>query len=361
MGDASRIEAWAVVEHGEPLQKIIRPYQQPTGGEVIVKVTHCGVCHSDLHFWEGFYELGGSRGRVSMKESGIELPRAVGHEILGDVVALGPDAEAQGVKVGDTRIIFPWIGCNKPTCARCQDEDDNLCENQVTLGMIKDGGFASHVVVPHVKYLVDPGDVNPAVACTFGCSGITVLSSIRKLMPMRPEDPIVLIGAGGLGLQAITMLRALGHKAIISVDLTEDKRAAAEGAGAKYICGNGEEVKRKVVEMAGKPILGTIDFVNGSSTAQLAYDVLTRGGKMVQVGIMGGELSVSLVGFIFKAATISGNMTGSLQHLREVTQLAREGKLAPIPVTEVPWDEANNALMRLRDGKVTGRLILKVP
>ncbi|KAK4551370.1 hypothetical protein LTR86_011211 [Recurvomyces mirabilis] len=363
MGSTSQTaqtEAWAVVEHGKPLQKLTLPLHQPTGSEVVVKVTHCGVCHSDLHFWEGFFDLGGSRGRVSIKESGFGLPRAVGHEIAGEVAALGPDAEGGGIKVGDRRIVYPWIGCNKSDCVRCQNGEDNLCLNQVALSMARDGGFASHVVVPHARYLFDPGNVDPAVACTFPCSGITVLNAIRKVLPLHPDDPILLVGAGGLGLQAISMLRALGHEAIISMDLSESKRAAAEAAGARYVCGSGDDTSKKILAAAIRPILGTIDFVNNSATAQLAYDVLSKGGNMVQVGVMGGELNISLVEFIFKAVSIHANMTGNLQHLREVVQLAQEGKLAPIPVTEVPWNQANDALERLRQGKVQGRLILKV-
>ncbi|KAK5113353.1 hypothetical protein LTR62_003452 [Meristemomyces frigidus] len=360
MGAVSQVEAWSVLEHGKPLRKTTRPFHSPTGSEVVVKVTHCGVCHSDVHLWEGFFELGGNRGRVAVEDAGVELPRAVGHEIVGEVVAVGPDVEPAEVSIGDRRIVYPWIGCNKPGCVRCQNEEDNLCESPANLGMTADGGFASHVVVSHARYLIDFGNVNPALACTYSCSGITVLSAIQKLMPMRPENPIVLIGAGGLGIQAIAMLKALGHQAIISVDVAKDKRAVAELAGAQYVCGSGEGVKKEIIGMAARPILGTIDFVNNSSTAQLAYDILTKGGHMVQVGIMGGELSLSLVAFIFKAVTVSANMTGNLKHLREVVQMAREGKLAAIPVTEIPWDEANVALMRLRDGKVKGRLILKV-
>lgn len=224
-----------------------------------------------------------------------------------------------------------------------------------------DGGFASHVVVPHPKYLIGFGSsVAPAVACTLACSGLTVLSAVRKLMPMIPTNPVVLIGAGGLGIQAIAMLRALGHQAIISVDIAEDKRAVVEAAGAQYVCGSGEDARKKIAATAMGPILGTIDFVNNSTTAQMAYDVLAKGGHMVQVGIMGGELSLSLVGLIFKAVTLSGNMTGNLHHLREVVQLAESGKLAPIPTTEIPWNEADNALARLSEGKVSGRLVLRV-
>jgi len=348
------MDLWAVTNFESPLEKLQRALPEPTGTEVLIKVTHCGVCHSDLHFWEGYYDLGGGK-RFKITDRGVTLPRAIGHEILGDVAALGPDAE--GVAVGERRIVYPWIGCGH--CRRCEQGEDNLCAAQRSLGVMQDGGFASFVVVPHSRYLVDPGNVDPAVAATFGCSGITVLSAIRKVMPLAPDDPVVLVGAGGLGLSAIAMLRALGHQAIISVDINAEKRDAAIKSGAKAaVDGAGEDPAKEVLAAAGGPVLALIDFVNSSTTAQLAYGLLAKGGKMVQVGVMGGEFNLSLVGLIFKAATIMGNNTGNLAHLQEVASLARDGKLAPIPITTLPWDEANTALKRLRDGQVTGRLVL---
>ncbi len=348
------MDAWAVVENGKPLAKIEKPTPEPTGTEILIEVTHCGVCHSDLHFWEGFYELGGGK-RMMLSERGVTLPRAIGHEILGRVAKLGPDAE--GVAVGDRRIVYPWLGCG--LCARCRAGEDNMCLKQRSLGVLQDGGFASHVVVPHSRYLVDPGDVDPAVAATFGCSGITVLSAIRKAMPLEPNEPIVLVGAGGLGLSAIAMLRALGHEAIISIDLSPEKRAAASQAGATAVVdGTAADVPQAIMAAAGGPVMAVLDFVNGSATAQWAMAALAKGGKMIQVGVFGGELNLSLIGLIFRATTIMGSNTGNPADLREVARLAREGKLAPIPITTLPRDEANAALMRLRDGRVTGRLVL---
>ena len=348
------MDAWAVVENGKPLAKIEKPTPEPVGTEILIEVTHCGVCHSDLHFWEGFYELGGGK-RMMLSERGVTLPRAIGHEILGRVAKLGPEAE--GVSVGDRRIVYPWLGCG--TCARCRVEEDNMCLKQRSLGVLQDGGFASHVVVPHARYLVDPGDVDPAVAATFGCSGITVLSAIRKAMPLEPDEPIVLVGAGGLGLSAIAMLHALGHRAIVSIDLSAEKRQAALDAGATAVVdGNAADVPQAIMAAAGGPVMAVLDFVNGSSTAQWAMGALAKGGRMIQVGVFGGELTLALIGLIFRASTVMGSNTGNPKELREVARLAREGKLAPIPVTTLSRDEANVALMRLRDGQVTGRLVL---
>jgi alcohol dehydrogenase/propanol-preferring alcohol dehydrogenase len=112
-------------------------------------------------------------------------------------------------------------------------------------------------------------------------------------MPLAPDDPVVLVGAGGLGLAAIAMLRALGHEAIISVDLSAEKREAALANGATAVVdGNGPDVTAAILKAAGGPVLAAIDFVNGSATARLALDALAKGGKMVQVGVFGSRICV---------------------------------------------------------------------
>jgi alcohol dehydrogenase/propanol-preferring alcohol dehydrogenase len=348
------MKAWAVVEAGQPLQHIDLPTPEPTGTEVLLEVTHCGVCHSDLHFWHGFYNLGGGK-VMRIQDRGVTLPRAPGHEIVGRVVKAGPDA--QGVTIGDLRIVYPWIGCGN--CDRCRDGDDNLCTEQHSLGVIQHGGFASHVVAPHPRYLVDPGTVDPAVAATYACSGITVYGAVRKALPMPPDYPIVLIGAGGLGLSAIAMLRALGHENIISVDIAADKRQAALDSGATAVVdGKAENLTRAIVEAAGGQVRAVIDFVNNDATGQGGFGALAKGGKFIAVGVSGGELTVSLSGMVFRGLTVQGSLTGSPQDLREVIALAESGKLKPLPVERLPKDAANDALARLEAGTVTGRLVL---
>ena len=348
------MEAWAVVEHGQPLQLIKREMPTPKGGEVVIEVTHCGVCHSDLHLWEGFYELGGGK-RFLFSERGVKLPRAAGHEILGIVAAKGPDAK--NVEMGRSYIVYPWIGCGN--CRKCERGEDNMCTAQRSLGILEDGGFATHVLVRDEKYLVDPGDIDPAIACTFACSGITVLNAIQKAFPLEPDDAVVLIGAGGLGLSAISALRALGHQKIISVDIEPTKRDAAIRAGAiAAVDGKANDAKAQLLKTSGGPVQAVLDFINNSQTSAMALEVLGKGGKLIQIGMLGGELTVPLVPQILKSISIMGNLVGNLQHLKEVVRLAQEGKWAPIPITMMTPDQAQHALTMIQEGKVIGRLVL---
>ncbi len=349
------MRAWAVVENGAPLQELEWPTPEPTGKQVLLEVTHCGVCHSDLHIWEGYYDLGGGN-RMSLKDRGVVLPLAMGHEIVGRVVKLGP--EATGVAVGDIRIVFPWVGCGH--CDRCLAEEDNMCLQGRSLGVFQNGGYATHVLAMEPRHLVDPGSIDPALAATYACSGITVFSAIQKIMPIAPEQAVVLVGAGGLGLSAITVLQALGHRSIISVDISEEKRVAALAAGASAVVdGSGDGVAARIIAAAGGPVRAVIDLVNGTATGRFAYDALTKGGRMVQVGLFGGELTVALPPMALREVTVGGSYVGNPKQLRELVALAQTGKLKPLNISSVPMADANDALMRLRAGKVTGRVVLQ--
>ncbi len=351
------MRAWAVVAAKQPLQEIELPTPEPTGKQVLLEVTHAGVCHSDIHIWEGEWDLG-SRGKMRLEERGLKLPIAMGHEIVGRVVKLGPEAEGHGLAVGQTRIVFPWVGCGK--CARCLAEDDNMCVQGKALGVFQNGGYATHVLAPEPRHLVDPGNIDPALAATYACSGITVYSAINKVMPMPPDAPIVLIGAGGLGLQAIAVLKAMGHRRIVSVDISAEKLAAAKQEGATdTVDGSGEGVAQRIVAACGGPVDAIIDLVNGSATARAAFDALNKGGKLVQVGLFGGELALPLPVMAMRALTVQGSYVGSPKELRALVALAQGGTLPPIPIVRERLPNADAALKRLIAGQVTGRIVLQ--
>lgn len=350
------MKIWAVVRNGEPLQEVEVDTPVPTGAEVLIEVTHCGVCHSDLHFWKGEYNMG--HGKVmKITDRGVVLPRAPGHEVVGRVVACGPDA--QGTAVGDLRIVYPWIGCGH--CERCLAGEDNMCAKQSSIGVVRHGGFGSHVLVPHARYLIEFGALDPAVASTYACSGITVLSAIRKLAIQDPDSPVLLLGAGGLGHSAIAMLNALGHRRILVVDIDAAKRQSALAAGASVaLDGLADDLAVQIAQScAGRVLLYAMDFVNSSKTASTAFGSLAKGGKLILVGAAGGEIEISLATMIFVPRSLVGTQTGSLQDLRDVVALAQSGRLQPIPVERIPARDAYSALMRLQAGKVMGRLVLE--
>ncbi|MFC9454506.1 alcohol dehydrogenase [Streptomyces sp. NPDC056983] len=348
----------AVVKNGQPLEALRLETPTPSGAEVLIEVTHCGVCHSDLHFWEGEYHLGYGK-RINLTDRGVQLPRAPGHEVVGNVVALGPEATDVGLELGDQRIVFPWIGCGQ--CTSCAAGRDDRCTQtrQGPIGVARHGGFSSHVLVPHWRYLVDLDGLDPAVAATYACSGLTVLSALRKFGSMDADDAVVLIGAGGLGHSAIAMLRAVGHRHIIVVDVDTKKRDAVLEAGAtSFIGGRHDDLADEIQRVARGPVLYAMDFVNTTATANAAFDSLGRDGQLILLGLSGGELDLPLADLVFRPRSVIGSSTGTLQDLKDVVALAKKGSLRPIPVHRMRHDQANEALQLLQAGGVDGRIIL---
>jgi alcohol dehydrogenase/propanol-preferring alcohol dehydrogenase len=229
------------------------------------------------------------------------------------------------------------------------------------MGLATDGGYGTHVLVSDPKYLLDIEGLDPAVAATYACSGVTVFGAIRKLLPLDPDETVVVIGAGGLGLNAISLLRALKHERICAVDSGSTKLVAAEAQGAtKTILADGDTASTvaKISAACDGRVFSIIDTVNASATAEFAFDALSKGGKLIQVGLFGGELKLPLPLMPAKSATLQGSYVGGLGELREVISLAKQGLMPGIPVTHCALDDVNEALSALRDGQVIGRMIL---
>jgi D-arabinose 1-dehydrogenase-like Zn-dependent alcohol dehydrogenase len=342
--------SYQIVEHGKPLQKVFSEKPKPQGSEVLMRITRSGVCHSDVHIWEGFFDLGGGR-RFYVKERGCIPPFTLGHEPFGVVEALGP--KAKGVRVGQKRLIHPWIGCGK--CAVCKAGQDNYCvSGSRIIGVNRPGAYATHVLVPDPKYLVDASGIDEAFAATLACSGVTAYSASAKLPPLTPSDRVAVIGCGGVGMAGIAVLRAKGVKNIVACDIDDTKLAAAGKLGAKFM------VNTRAADAAQQlqGIAGAIDFVGTPATAALGIAALRKGGRYVLVGLHGGELVHPLPPIAQRAIGIVGSYVGNLQELKAVVALAKKGKLKPMPVATRPAAEANRALEDLIAGKVIGRVVL---
>ena len=347
--------AYDVVEHGKPLQKVMKETPRPQGTEVLVRVTRSGVCHSDLHIWDGYFDLGGGK-RFYVKDRGCIPPFTLGHEPFGVIEAMGP--KAKGVKVGQKRIVFPWIGCGK--CAVCKDELDNYCVSGTRfLGVNRAGAYSSHVLIPHPKYLVDSSGIDDAFAATLACSGLTTYSAAAKLPKLNARDWVAVIGCGGLGMICISVLRAKGVKNIIACDVDEGKLAAARKQGAKLTLDTrAPDAVQKLQGLAMGSLAGAIDLVGMPATAMLGLGALRKGGRYVICGLFGGEIAHPLPPFAQRAIGLVGSYVGNLQELKEVVALAKKKKLKPSPVITRPAAEVNAVLEDLKAGKVLGRIVL---
>jgi D-arabinose 1-dehydrogenase-like Zn-dependent alcohol dehydrogenase len=350
------MRSYKIAAFSEPLAVIDESTPRPAGTQVLLKVKAAGVCHSDLHIWEGGYDLGHGRGRLTLKDRGVALPLTLGHETVGEVVALGPEGEGQGVDIGETRLVYPWIGCGQ--CAVCRAGEENMCLKPRSLGIYCDGGYADHITVPHPRYLLDLKGLDPIAAAPYACSGVTTYSALKKVA-FAFGEPIVIFGAGGLGLMALSLLKAMGGKGAVVVDIDARKREAAEKAGAlATVDGSSPDALRQISEKAGRAVRAAIDLVGSPQTAQLGFDCLTKGSKLVIIGLFGGGAPWALPLIPIKAVTIQGCFVGNLRETQELLDLVREKKVLPIPVATRPLAQANAALVDLREGKLVGRAVL---
>jgi D-arabinose 1-dehydrogenase-like Zn-dependent alcohol dehydrogenase len=339
---------------GMPLECVEQPTPQPSGTEVLVKMLAAGVCHSDLHLSDGYFELGGGK-RFSIQERGMKLPVTLGHENVGEVVAVGP--QAQGVKRGDRYLVDPWQGCG--SCAVCRRGDEQLCTKPASVGVFRNGGYSTHLLVAHPRYLFDIGDIPPERAAPLACSGVTTYSALKKVGPTLMTDPTVIIGAGGLGLMCLALHRAMGGHSAVVVDIDSKKRKAAMQAGASVVIdGNAPDAAAQIVAATGGGAWAVIDLVGSTTTARLGLDSLIKGGKLIVVGLYGGAFTLPLPLFPMRAITVQGSYTGSLTETKELIDLVKRTGLPRVPVTTRPLTEVNGVLNDLRAGKVIGRVVL---
>jgi alcohol dehydrogenase len=342
----------SLMAYGEPLCETIVDCPTPRGTEVLVRIERCGVCHSDLHMQDGYFSLGGDK-RLDISK-GRALPFTLGHEIAGVIEAAGENAE--GATPGRKVAVYPWIGCG--ACAGCRAGAENLCSEHHHLGIAADGGFATHVLIPHPRYLLDYAPLSPSFAGPLMCSGLTAYSALKRVSALAQHTSVLLIGLGGVGMMGLALARAIFPVPPLVADIDAEKRSAAVAMGAASAYDPSAPDARKAILTATGGVLAVCDFVGSDRSLQFATGVLARGGKVVVTGLLGGAFTTPAAMFAIKAMTIEGILTGTLAEAHDLLAIARSGKLSPIRTRERPLAEAQAALEDLRAGRVVGRTVL---
>jgi propanol-preferring alcohol dehydrogenase len=338
----------------QPLEVIDLDTPSPQENQVVVKVKAVGVCHSDLHLWEGGYDLGDGQ-FMKVTDRGVKYPVTPGHEIAGTVEEIG--SNVKDYSKGDEVLVYPWIGCGE--CPACKVGNENLCDAPQSLGVFQDGGYSDFALVPHYKYLAKLSGVNLEAATSLACSGLTAYNAIKKANVNSPEF-LVIIGAGGLGLMGVQIAHAITNAKIICVDLDDKKLETAKEMGADYVVNSKDtETSQKIISICNeKGADSVVDFVNAPPTAKLGLSVLRKRGNLVLVGLFGGSLELSLVTIPLKSITIQGAYTGNYNDMVELLDLTRKGTINPIITKHYSLSEANTALEDLKARKILGRAVI---
>jgi alcohol dehydrogenase len=337
--------------YGAPLCETVVQAPQPQGTQVLVRITRCGVCHSDLHMQDGYFTLGD--GKQLDVRAGRTLPFTLGHEIAGEIESAGADA---GAAIGAKVAVYPWIGCGQ--CPACKAGDANICASPRHLGITVDGGYATHVLVPHARYLIDYAPLPASYAGALMCSGLTAYAALKRLSDRASRGPLLLVGAGGVGLMGLALTRAMYGAPPYVADIDPKKREAALAAGAQEVFDPADPNTRKALLKASGGIYAAIDFVGSDKSLNFATGVLAKGGKVVVTGLLGGGYATAVAMFPLKAMTIEGTQTGTLAEARALIDLVRDKNIAAPPIAERPLPQASQTLDDLRAGKIVGRVVL---
>ena len=357
------MKAASITKPKAPLEIISKETPKPIGSQVLVRVQACGVCHSDIHLWEGGYD--GPDGEfLKATDRGVRYPLIPGHEIAGEVAEVGEEVASLDLfKKNSKVIVYPWLG--EGTCPACREGNENLCDRPRSLGIYNDGGYSEYVLVPSYRYLlnitddIDTGSFDANTACTLTCSSLTAYGAINNAN-LRPYDTAVIIGAGGLGLMAIQLAKAITGSTVIAMDLDDNKLKAAKENGADFIV-NSKKENAVIAVMEATQKLGAdavIDFVNSSKSTEVDMQLLRKRARLVLVGLYGGALKLNLISLPTRAYKLIGSYTGNIAQLAELVSLARRGVIKPLVSDKFKLEQATEALSKLKDGKVVGRGVI---
>lgn len=364
--------AWVIERAGAPFSSEEITLDDPRADEVLVEVTAVGVCHSDVSIRDG---------RIPHR-----FPAVVGHEATGTIVAAGPGA---ALAVG-TRVLLSWIPqCG--TCDRCRAGRAHLCrESTVALGgrqldrtvrrhrpdgsdlyaMGAVGAFANHAVVPVAGTVPLPDDIPDHLAALIGCAVLTGVGAAVNAAGIRPGETVVVIGAGGVGLNAVQGARMAGAGAVGVVDPNEGRRALALELGADdAVSPDGTDLAGWVSSLAGdRGAHAVIESAGLPETARLAVDLTGPGGTAVLVGLPGGdvELSVPLFPLVSGGRRIAGSWFGDTDLRRDVPRVidawrSGELRLDPLVTGTASLDDLPEAAERLTSGHGVRTVLLPGP
>jgi propanol-preferring alcohol dehydrogenase len=320
------------------------PTPQPGPGEVLVKMTAAGVCHSDEYFMS-----------LPPDEFTTALPLTLGHEGAGIVAQLG--GAAAGIKEGDPVAVYGAWGCG--SCRACASGAENYCVEDIPWPGIGAPGFmADYLVVPSPRHLVPLGDLDPARNVPLTDAGLTPYHAIKPSIPkLVPGSTAVVIGVGGLGHLAIQLLRALSPAQVIALDISEDKLAFARevGAHAAFLSDPSSiEAVRSLT--GGRGVDAVFNFVGVQEAADLAAKLVGRWSDIVMVALGPGAIPVN-VDTLPGGTSVRAPVWGTRQELIEVLDLARSGAIE-VQTEQFNLADGPTAYERLHARTLRGRAVL---
>ena len=344
---------------------------RPRTGEVLVRVSACGMCHSDLHVISGAIAF--------------PTPCVLGHEVAGEVVEIGPHNEHSGLTVGDRVAGGFLMPCGQ--CEPCAAGRDDLCEPFFSLNRLKGrlyddttrlfdldgnpiwmysmGGLAEYCVIPSTSVAKLPDGVDPVAGAILGCAAMTAYGAVRRGADLRYGETVAVVATGGVGSNVIQIAKAFGARRIVAIDVADDKLAAAVELGATDTVNSAKvDAREAVMELtAGRGVDVAFEVLGRPQTWLTALDVLRDGGRMVPIGLGAGvqKAEVEINRTVRRSQSIIGSYGARTRRdLPEVVRMAASGVIdyRHIVSRRYGLDEVAAGYQQLHDGQITGRAVV---
>src|SRR5215468_2327546 len=335
IGDSMNYKAWVANAAKQPMVLETVALGALGAEDVEVAVDHCGLCHSDLSVFNNDWGIS-------------QYPAILGHEVVGRVTAVGPNAK--GVQVGQ-RVGVGWFSASDMHCRQCMSGNHHLCPQVQATIIGHRGGFASHVRAHWAWTFPLPEKLNFADAGPLLCGGITVFSPI--MMYARPTGRIGIIGIGGLGHMAVKFAAAYGCD-VTAFTSSERKFDEAKGFGANYVVASKDSA-------AIKKLGGSFDLLISTVNVKLDWDALigtlAPNGRLHVVGAVLEPIPVAAFSLILQERSVSGSPTGSPVAIATMLDFASRHNVTP-QNEHFPMSNINEAFARLESGKAHYRIVL---
>ena len=315
---------------------------KPGADEVLIEVEGCGVCHSDLHVADGDWPQ-----IIPI----TKMPLILGHEIAGRVVEKGVSVD--NLELGD-RVGVPWVHWTCGECEFCREGNENLCSKQKITGVSIDGGYAQFVKAPASHAQRIPDGLSCIEAAPLFCAGVTVYRALKRAQ-IKPGQRLAVFGVGGLGHLAVQIGRGLGA-IVTAIDVTDEKLARAKELGASMTLNSAASNVVKEIRRAGGVHVALV-----TSAAKAAYDTAFRcvrsTGSLLVVGLPSEAICFPAIQMAAFEVRIQASSVGTRDDIRELLAMAAAGKIHS-QITTRPLADANEVLAELREGRVSGRIVL---
>lgn len=319
----------AVFEGPGAITVVERPVPAPGPGEVLVRVHAAGLCAGDMYSYKGTNPY-------------IVLPRVGGHEIAGEIAAVGPDSTA--LPVGTQVVIDPFLGCG--TCYPCRIGKYNCCANLKIIGIHRDGGFADYLTAPAEKVIAVPAGMEPYLAAFAEPVAIGVQSCRRGMISQ--DDTVLVLGAGPIGLSLVEVARARGARVLVT-DISSERLATAAALGGEPLPAGEGLMEAVLRETNGEGMPVVIEATGNAAAMESTIELVANGGRIVIVGLVAKGKIIGFPGLDFtrKEVTIVGSRASANCFEESLSLIASGAIRYPTIGSRFPLAQAPDVMARL--------------